>query len=283
VEEEEEVEKEEEEEIDHKLLENQDHQDSMPMETQSHSSQESQSLTPMVTQFHSSQELTEPRNTRVKIEKTVPVKPEEKERKVEKEETTRRRERKVKPPPKLSRKSRSKLSSQRNQKLSTRLSENLLMISEPLTLVTKKKRRKLENLKVSKVLKPLPEILSVLRKPKFFSKKLMLPTILVPEPVLDLWDSVQSRMTKRSSSVEIPEVEEEEEVEEAEEEEPEEEPEVETPTVVPEDKIQSKPSRKLKKISQPYEREDRFDLPSKELADSTMVINRLLIVLKRFV
>jgi len=89
-------------EIDQELVEIKDHQDLMPTETQSHSSQESQNLMPMVTQFHSSQE---PRNTRVKIEKTVPVKPEEKERKVEKEETTRRRELKKEPPLKLSRKS----------------------------------------------------------------------------------------------------------------------------------------------------------------------------------
>jgi len=156
------------------------------------------------------------------------------------------------------------------------------MISETLTLPTIKKRRKLENLKVSKVLKPLLKMALRLRLLKFFSKKLMLPTILVPELVLDLWDSVESRMTKRKSSVEIPEVEEVVEVAEVAEEELEEEPEAE-PTVVPKDKIQSKPSRKLKKISHPYEREDRFDLPSKELADSTMVINRLLIVLKRFV
>jgi len=39
-----------------------------------------------------------------------------------------------------------------------------------------------------------------------------------------------------------------------------------------EDKIQSKASRKPKKISQPYEREDLVDLPSKELADSFMMI-----------
>lgn len=44
-----------------------------------------------------------------------------------------------------------------------------------------------------------------------------------------------------------------------------------------EDKIQSKASRKPKKISQPYEREDLVDLPSKELADSFMVNNELLI------
>ena len=111
----------------------------------------------------------------------------------------------------------------------------------------------------------------------------MLPTILVPVSELDSWDSVESKMTKMLKfSPEIPEVEEEEEVEEVEEEETEVEPEVETPKVVPEDKIQSKPSRKLKKISQPYEREDLFDLPSKELADSFMVDDRLLIVLKRF-
>ena len=110
----------------------------------------------------------------------------------------------------------------------------------------------------------------------------MLPTILVPVSELDSWDSVESKMMKMLKfSQEIPEVEEEEEEEEVEEEETEVEPEVETPKVVPEDKIQSKPSRKLKKISQPYEREDLFDLPSKELADSSafedgvMFLNKL--------
>ena len=67
------------------------------------------------------------------------------------------------------------------------------------------------------MLKPLPEMTKRLSLLKFFSKKLMLPTILLPEPVLDLWDSVESKMRKMSkSSVEIPEV--EEEVMEAEEE-----------------------------------------------------------------
>jgi len=75
-------------------------------------------------------------------------------------------------------------------------------------------------------------------------------------------------------------VEEEEEEEEVEEEE--EEAEKTTLAEDKEDKIQSNPSRKPKKISQPYEREDLLDLPSKELADSINLNNRLLTVLKRF-
>merc|ERR1712127_224686 len=258
-------------------------QDSMPTETQSSEPQDS---TLMETQSHTSREKDkkdqEVANTRVKIEKTVLVKPEEKERKEEKRKTTERRDKK-KSPSKLSRRSRPSQLPQRNQRLSTRLSENPLVISKPLTLPTKRKRRKPEILKESKVLKPLRVMSILARKPAFFSKKLMLPEILVPVSELDSWDSVESKMTKMLKfSPEIPEVEEEEEVEEVEEEETGVEPEVETLKVVPEDKIQSKPSRKLKKISHPYEREDRFDLPSKELADSTTVINRLLIVLKRF-
>jgi hypothetical protein len=84
--------------------------------------------------------------------------------------------------------------------------------------------------------------------------------------------------------IEVVEVEEEEEEEEEEVEEVEiekvEEEEVEE--IDHKDKIQSKALRKPKKISQPYEREDLFDLPSKELADSFMVNNGLLIILKRF-
>jgi len=158
------------------------------------------------------------------------------------------------------------------------------MISEPKTLLTSKKRRKLEILKVSKEPRPL---LVMTRNPSlsvFFSRKLMLPTILVPVSVLVSWDSELSKKRKMLKfSPEIPEVEEEEEEEEVAEEEPEEEPEVETLKVVPEDKTQSKPLRRLKKISQLCEREDREDLPSKELADSTILISRLWRVLKRFI
>jgi hypothetical protein len=49
-----------------------------------------------------------------------------------------------------------------------------------------------------------------------------------------------------------------------------------------EDRIQRKHSKKLKKISQPYEREDHFDLRSKELADSAVVFDKDLTPLKRF-
>jgi len=110
----------------------------------------------------------------------------------------------------------------------------------------------------------------------------MLPTISLLELVPTLWVSVLSKWTMekvKPCHQEVEEVEEAAEVAEVEEVEV-----IETHQEKEdkEDKIQSKPSRKPKKISQPYEREDLFDLPSKELADSTMANNRLLIVLKRF-
>jgi len=110
----------------------------------------------------------------------------------------------------------------------------------------------------------------------------MLPTTLLLDKELTLWDSVLSRKLKISKRLhqEVEEVEEEEEEEEVEEEE--EEAEKTTLAEDKEDKIQSNPSRKPKKISQPYEREDLLDLPSKELADSINLNNRLLTVLKRF-
>jgi len=92
-------------------------------------------------------------NTRVKIDKTVLVKPEERERK---EVNTKRKERLVKSSmEKSSSSKKSKKSKRRSQKSSMRLLDNLLMISLHPTKETLEKRRNLEKLKVLKVSRPL--------------------------------------------------------------------------------------------------------------------------------
>jgi len=244
-------------------LENPLSKDSTLMETQSRKREEETENT--------EEETT---NTRVKIDKTVLVEPEERERK---EENTKRRERplKVKSSPKKRRSPKLLL---RNQRSSMRPLENPLMISLETTLLPEDKLLKPELLKVSKVSKPNKVFHKTLLLTPPSIKKLMLPTTSLLELEPTLWVSVLSNSLKMTSQChqEVEEVAEEAEVEEVEEET------VKPLTLDKEDKIQSKPSRKLKKISQPYEREDLFDLPSKELADSFMVDNRLLIVLKRF-
>lgn len=256
--EEEEDQKPPEEEVDNPLS-----KDSTRMETQSRKREEETENTEV-----------EIANTRVKIDKTVLVEPEERERK---EENTKRRERplKVKSSPK---KRRSPKLLSRSQRSSMRPLENPLMISLETTLLEEDKLLLPELLKVSRVSRPKPvkELTLLLTLPSI--EKLMLPTTSLLELEPTLWVSVLSNSLKMTSQCHQ---EVEEEAEEAEEEEVEEET-VKPLTLDKEDKIQSKPSRKLKKISQPYEREDLFDLPSKELADSFMVDNRLLIVLKRF-
>lgn len=111
------------------------------------------------------------------------------------------------------------------------------------------------------MLKLLKTRLLTLLSPRLFLKEDMLLITLLLDLVLILWDSEESNLTMMMSH---PEVEEEvEAVEVAVEEEVDK-----TKVLDKEDKIQNKPLRKLKKISQPYEHEDLFDLLSKELADS---------------
>merc|ERR1712166_955010 len=175
-----------------------------------------------------------------------------------------------------SKRSRSKKPSQLNHQLSTKPSENPSMISLKVPQEETRKRRKPENPKESKELKPQQEKDLIKTQMLPLISKLMLPTISLLELVPTLWVSVLSKWTMekvKPCHQEVEEVEEAAEVEVIETHQEKEDK---------EDKIQSKPSRKPKKISQPYEREDLFDLPSKELADSTMANNRLLIVLKRF-
>lgn len=74
------------------------------------------------------------------------------------------------------------------------------------------------------------------------------------------WDSVESKLTTMKPQEEVVKAEEVAEVANK------------TLALDQIDKTLSKPSRKLKKISQPYEREDRFDLASKELADSYILV-----------
>jgi len=127
------------------------------------------------------------------------------------------------------------------------------MLVEPLK-VSKDKKSTMPGLVRKKLL-----VLSLLT--------LTLPTMSVLVLVLPSWDSVLSEIQLMRSQEK--KVEEEEEVEEAEVAEVEEDQEVDPidQKVVKEELTQSNPSRKPKKISQLYEREDLVDLPSKELAE----------------
>jgi len=159
-EEEKEVEEEEEEEVE---KEEEEDQDQLPLEEVAEKPL-SQDLMPMETQSFTRRE--EPENTeaetinmKVKIEKTVPVEPEEKERKVVKE-TTKRRVRKARTPKPPSRKLRSKKHQRLLfQKLSMKSSENHLMISSEEMLPTLREPKMPELLKVLKELKPLKVLL----------------------------------------------------------------------------------------------------------------------------
>jgi hypothetical protein len=249
----------------------------------------SKDLMKKVTQSRKREEVTE--NTeedqtimRVKIEKTVLEEVEEKERKVVRETTERRMPVRplLKVPKLLKPLFKSKRRRSQKLKLNTKLLDNPFKISMLKELLTSDKPQREELLKLSKVSKLLMDGLVRKKLPEPSTETHMLPTTSLPVKEPTSWDSEPSKMSRimsqRETVEEVVEVEEEEVAEEAEEE----TEEVLIDQKVKEELTQSNPSRKLKKISQLYEREDLVDLPSKELAEWLHVDNRLLIVLKRF-